>query len=175
MNRIAVWALGAVVASSAPAWAQEKVGPATGDWEVTLSGTGTSNNDFDNHTLGVSGSAGKYVTPNVLLGVRQSVNYADVENGDDQTNFATRLFGDYVIDLGRWRPYVGASLGYIYGDNVNDTFAAGPEVGLKYYADNNTFVYALAEYQFTFEDADEADHAADDGQFYYGIGVGFNF
>jgi len=175
MKRIAVWALGAVVASISPALAQEKFGPMTGEWEVTLSGTGTSNNDFNNHTIGLSGSVGKYFTPNVLLGLRQSINFADVNNGDDQTNFATRVFGEYVFDLGRWRPFIGASLGYIYGDNVNETFAAGPEAGVKYYADKNTFVYALAEYQFTFEDAGHADHAADDGQFYYGIGIGFNF
>ncbi|MEX2616471.1 MAG: hypothetical protein WD767_10270 [Alphaproteobacteria bacterium] len=152
-----------------------RVGPAMGDWEVTLSGNGTSDNDFDNHSLGLTGSAGKYVSDNVMLGLRQSVNFADIANGDSQANFATRGFADYVFDLGRWRPYAGLSIGAIYGDNVNDTLAAGPEVGVKYYADNRTFVYAQAEYQFTFDDAGDVDDAADDGQFFYGIGVGFNF
>ena len=162
---------------SLPALAQneERYGPRAGDWEATLSGTGTSNNDFDNHTLGISGGAGKYLTDNVLLGARQSINFSDVENGDDVTNFSTRVFADWVFDLGKWRPFIGVNFGGIYGENVNDTFAAGPEVGVKYYADRNTFVYGLAEYQFTFEDADEADRAADDGQFYYTVGIGFNF
>jgi hypothetical protein len=160
---------------SALAQNDAKVGPSEGKWEITLSGTGTSNNDFDNHSLGASGSAGQYVTDNILVGLRQSINFADIEGGDDQTNFATRLFGDYVFDLDRWRPFIGASFGGIYGENVNDTFAAGPEAGVKYYADQNTFVYAQAEYQFTFKDADDADEAADDGQYFYGVGVGFNF
>ncbi len=160
------------------AWAQadnEQRGPEKGDWEITLSGNGTSNNDFDGHIFGLSGSAGKYVTDNILLGVRQSVNFADVENDDDVLNAATRGFADYVFDLGAFRPYVGVSIGGIYGDQVNDTFAAGPEAGLKYYADENTFVFVQTEYQFTFTDADQADEAADDGQFFHLVGIGFNF
>jgi len=175
MRKVFLGAAILTAAFSVSGLAQDRYGPSEGEWEATLSGTGTSDNDFDNHTVGLSGSLGKYVTDNWLLGVRQSLNFADVEGGEDRTNFATRMFGDYVFDLGRWRPYIGASLGYIYGDNVNDTFAAGPEVGVKYYADRNTFVYLQAEYQFAFEDADDADDAADDGQFFYGVGVGFNF
>jgi hypothetical protein len=152
----------------------EEPGPVKGDWEVTLSGNGTSNNDFDNHQIGVSGSVGKFVTDNVLVGLRQSINFTDLP-GDDQTNAATRGFVDYVFDLGRFRPYVGVSFGGIYGDNVNDTFATGPEVGLKYYADTNTFIFIQSEYQFTFSNTDDANEAADDGQYYHLVGIGFNF
>ncbi|MBK1695888.1 hypothetical protein [Rhodovibrio salinarum] len=152
----------------------QEPGPKQGDWEITLSGNGTSNNDFDNHQIGISGSVGNYVTDNILLGARQSINFADLED-DDQVNAATRGFIDYVFDLGRFRPYIGASFGGIYGDNVNDSFATGPEAGLKYYADNNTFIFVQSEYQFTFSNAEDADEAADDGQFYHLVGVGFNF
>lgn len=167
----------AIIALSGTAVAQDNsnVGPREGDWEITLSGNGTSNNDFDNHVFGLTGSAGKYFTDNLLGGIRQSVNFTDVENGDDQTNFATRLFADYVFNMGRWRPFVGVNFGGIYGENVNDTFAAGPEAGVKYYADQHTFLYVQAEYQFTFKNADQANEAADDGQYYYGAGIGFNF
>lgn len=150
------------------------VGPAQGDWEFTLSGTGTSNNDFDNHQIGVSGDIGNYVTDNILLGVRQSVNFTDLP-GDDQVNAATRGFADYVFDLGRFQPFVGFNFGGIYGDGVNDTFATGPEAGMKYYADQNTFVFVRGEYTFTFSNTDDANEAADDGQYYYTVGVGFNF
>lgn len=150
-------------------------GPVAGDWEGTLSGNGTSNNNFDNHQFGLSGSVGKYMTDHVLLGLRQSVNFSDVEAGDDLTNFSTRAFADYVFDLGSWRPFVGINFGGIYGENVNNTFAAGPEVGVKYYADQKTFVYLQGEYQFTFDSAADAGDAADDGQYYYTVGVGVNF
>ena len=151
------------MALAGAAYAQDNAGPSKGDWETTLSGNGTSNNDFDNHTFSVTGSAGKYLSDHALVGVRQSLNFVDVENGDDQTNFSTRLFADYVFDMGRWRPFVGVNFGGIYGENVNDTFAAGPEIGVKYYADQHTFVYLQGEYQFTFRDADNATDAADDG------------
>lgn len=155
--------------------ASQDRGPRLDDMEFTLSGNGTSNNDFDGHQLGLSASVGQYIYPNVLAGVRQSVNFTDVENGDDLLNASTRIFLDYVFDMGAFRPYVGLIFGGIYGDNVNDTFAAGPEVGLKYYADTRTFLFAQTEYQFTFDDAGDAGDAADDGQFYHTIGVGFNF
>lgn len=155
--------------------ADAKYGPTAGNWDTTLSGTGTSNNDFDDHNFGLSGSLGKYMTDNVLLGVRQSVNFADVAGSDDVINASTRGFVDYVFDFGRFRPYLGLSLGGIYGDGVNETFAAGPQGGLKYYADRNTFVFAQTEYQFTFDDVSDADNEADDGQFLHTVGVGFNF
>ena len=150
-------------------------GPSMGDWEVTLSGNGSSDNDSDNHTIGASDSVGKYVSPNILLGVRQSINYTDIEQSEDQVNAATRGFADYVFDAGNFRPYVGVSVGGIYGDGVNETFAAGPQGGIKYYADQHTFVFVQTEYLFTFEEANDAREAADDGQFYHTIGIGFNF
>lgn len=181
--RTLAFAFAAVLAFSGVAHAQSAndnrdgraVGPVMNDWEFTLSGTGTSNNDFDNHNFGLSGSIGKYMTDAVLVGVRQSVNFADIEGGEDQTNFSTRLFVDYVFNLGAWRPFIGLNLGGIYGDNVNDTFAAGPQAGVKYYADQKTFIYLQAEYQFTFDDADEVGEAADDGQYLYTAGIGINF
>ena len=70
---------------------------------------------------------------------------------------------------------LGAAFGGTYGEGVNSTFTAGPQAGVKYYADRNTFIYAGTEYQFAFEDSDEIDDAFDDGSFYHTIGIGFNF
>jgi|SRR5829696_7823074 len=70
-----------------------------------------------------------------------------------------------------------ASLGYVYGDLVNDRFIAGPEAGLKLYFHENhdVFIFGRIEYQFFFEDSDNADDTFEDGQFVYSIGVGFGF
>lgn len=177
MRPIAI-VLAAVLVCPGMALAQDadsQVGPKEGKWDMTLSGAGTSNNDFDNHNLGLSGSLGKYMTDNVLLGVRQSVNFADIAGSDDVVNASTRGFADYVFDFGRFRPYLGVSFGGIYGEGINETLAAGPQGGLKYYADNNTFVFAQTEYQFTFDDVSDADNEADDGQFLHTVGLGINF
>lgn len=170
--------LSAAIALAATTAAQaqevEFVGPQAGEWEATISGSGSSDQDFENNTLGVTGSVGKYMTDNVVVGVRQTLNYS---GSDDDNVFtgATRVFADYVFDLGRFRPYIGAGIGGIYGEGVNDSFSAGPEVGLKYYADDNTFIYVQTEYQFTFTNTDDIEDAYDDGGFFHAIGVGFNF
>jgi hypothetical protein len=82
---------------------------------------------------------------------------------------------DYHFNLDRWRPFVGANFGGFYGDGVDDTFAAGLEVGVKYYVLPKTFILGSLEYQWLFESAGGADDSFDDGQFIYGLGIGFNF
>ena len=145
-----------------------------GDWEMTLTGSGSSDNDFDATVLSVDVAVGYFFTDALEAGVRQGLAIADT--GDD-SNWAgsTRVFLDYHFDLDRWQPYVGAQFGYIYGDDVHDTFVAGPEAGVKYFVNATTFVFASVEYQFLFDDGDDADDAIDDGRFVYGLGIGFKW
>ncbi|MDR5866211.1 hypothetical protein [Halomonas koreensis] len=157
---------------------QGTVGPQAGDNEFTLSGTGSSDKDFDNSSFGASVDYGWYLSRSTLVGVRQSVNFADVEGegiSDDFWNGSTRGFADYHFGLGAARPFVGASLGAIYGDGVKDTGVAGLETGLKYYVLPTTFIQARAEYQFLFEDSDSAEDNFDDGVWAYTFGMGVNF
>jgi hypothetical protein len=169
-----------VLAATLPALAiaQGNVGPSQGDREFSLSGTGSSDKDFDNGSIGLSADLGWYTSPNTVFGVRQSVNYADIEGesgSDDFWNGSTRGYVDYHFLNGKARPFVGASLGAIYGDAVEDTGFAGLEVGLKYYVLDSTYILARAEYQFFFDDGDEAEDNFDDGAFAYVIGIGFLF
>lgn len=160
----------------APAQAQSVGvdGPQVGDWEATLSGSGSSDNDFDTNAIGLTGSLGKYMMDNVLVGVRQTANFADTKDDNTFTG-ATRVFADYMFTMGQVQPFIGASLGGIYGEGVNNSFSAGPEVGIKYYPADDTFVYAQTEYQFTFQDTDNLDDSFEDGGWFHGVGVGFNF
>ena len=169
-----------VLAATLPALAiaQGNVGTSQGDREFSLSGTGSSDKDFDNGSIGLSADLGWYTSPNTVFGVRQSVNYADIEGesgSDDFWNGSTRGYVDYHFLNGKARPFVGASLGAIYGDAVEDTGFAGLEVGLKYYVLDSTYILARAEYQFFFDDGDEAEDNFDDGAFAYVIGIGFLF
>jgi len=152
--------------------------PSDGDREFSLSGTGTSDKDFDNSSFGVSGDIGWYTSSNLSLGIRQSVSYADIK-GEDATddfwNGSTRGYANYHFGGGNARPFVGASLGGVYGDGVNEGGFAGLELGLKYYVLESTYILGRAEYQFFFDSGDEAEDAFDDGAWAYVIGVGFNF
>jgi len=155
------------------------IGPEEGDREFSLAGTGSSDQSFDSASLGVSGDLGWYMSDKMVAGIRQSINYADIqgENAtDDFWNGATRGYINHHFMDDRARPFVGASLGGIYGDGVKDSAFAGLETGIKYYVRSKTFILARAEYQFLFSDTDDASDAfQDDGAWAYTVGLGYLF
>ncbi len=144
-----------------------------GDKEITLSGQAANGSDFDGVIIGANGSIGYFMTDNLELSLRQSITYSDV--GETQLNGSTRVALDFHFDLEQLQPFVGGNFGYVYGDGVNDTFEAAPELGVKYFVNSTTFIFLMAEYQIFFDSGDEADEAAEDGQFLYSLGIGFRF
>ena len=145
-----------------------------GDKELTLSGNASHSADFDGVFIGANGSLGYFVTDNLELGVRQSLTYTDV-GVDSALNGSTRIVGDFHFDLEAWQPFVGANFGYVYGDAVNDTFEAAPEAGIKFFVNSTTFIQLGVEYQFFFDQGDDASEAFSDGQFIWSLGIGFRF
>lgn len=148
--------------------------PTAGDRLFTLTGSGSSDTEFDNNTASVSFDLGKFYSMNTALGVRQSIGFADTQ-ADSSWNGATRVFADYHFDANAWRPFIGGNIGGIYGDGVDETFFAGPEVGVKYYVKPKTYVTFQTEYQVFFDNANDAEDNFDNGAWAYSIGVGFNF
>jgi len=155
------------------------VGPSQGDKEFSLSGTGSSDRNMDSGSFGVSGDLGWYLSDNLVAGVRQSINYASIEGEDIEDDFwngSTRGYLNYQFLNDRARPFVGGSLGGIYGDGVKDSAFAGLETGLKYYVRPKTYFIGRVEYQFFFSDSDDASDAfQDDGAWAYTVGLGYNF
>ena len=147
-------------------------------WELLLSGSGGSDKDFESNSFNANAQVGYYFTEQWQLNVRQTLGFSDTEGGGSSWVGATRLGVDYHFDFGqdqRWVPFVGAELGYLYGDDVDDTFAAGPEAGLKVYVNDTTFIYGSVLYEFLFDSGDDVDSQLDDGQFVYALGVGFRW
>lgn len=134
-----------------------------GDWELTLSGSGSNNHDFDTGGFTTTGSLGYFFNENVEVGVRQGIIWAD---GGSSWSGDTRVFVDYHFDMDQWQPFVGLNTGYLYGDEFNDTWIAGPEVGVKYFLNSTTFIQAMMSYEFSL------DESFDDGAFFYGLGIG---
>lgn len=155
------------------------VGPIAGDREFSISGTGSSDQNVDSGSFGVTGDLGWYLNHQMVAGIRQSLNYASIEGesvSDDFWNGSTRGYINYQFLDDRARPFLGASLGGIYGDGVKDSGFAGLETGLKYYVRAKTYVLARAEYQFLFSSTDDAtDSFQDDGIWAYTLGLGYNF
>ncbi|MFA9459929.1 hypothetical protein [Thiohalorhabdus methylotrophus] len=158
-------------------WAQQDdnpYGPEEGDQELTISGTGTSDTEFDNNRMGLSATYGMYFQDRLKFSLKQQLNVTDLTDDSAWTG-STRVAADYHFDVGRWWPYVGLHGGFIYGDGVKDTMIAGPDAGVKYYVKNKTFVYWETEYQFLFTSTNEAEDVIDDGSWVHTVGVGFNF
>lgn len=143
----------------------------TGDYELTLSGSGTSDNDFDNNFITAQAGFG-YFFSDMLEGLlRQEVSWADTEAGGSWAG-STALAANLNFNMQQTVPFLGASLGYLYGDDTEETWFAGPEGGIKAFVNNTTFVQALVQYQWFFDDAGEADNNFDDGRFVYNLGLG---
>jgi hypothetical protein len=150
-------------------------GPYPGWWELTLAGSGTSTNSFDNNSFGAAVGIGYYLTKNVIVGFRQFVGFQLVDStefpGQNDTWTGTSVVSaDYQFDLGRWQPFIGVGVGATYGGrDVESDGIWGPQAGLKYYVNESTFVIGQAVYGLTF------DECCDDGTFNYTLGLGVNF
>ncbi|SDU23034.1 porin family protein [Halopseudomonas salegens] len=154
-------------------------GPEKGDREFSISGTGNSDRNMDSGSFGVTGDLGWYMQDHMVAGFRQSINYASIEGEsikDDFWNGSTRGYFNYQFMTERARPFIGASLGGIYGDGVKDSAFAGLEAGVKYYVRDKTYLLTRVEYQFLFSSTSEAsDSFQDDGVWAYTVGLGYNF
>ena len=141
-----------------------------GDWELTLSGSGLSSDDFESTSLAANGSIGYFFTDQLEGAIRQNVTYVNVEDDGDDFAGSTAVGVDFHFDLDRWQPFVGAFIGYRYGDAVEDDWFATPEGGLKYFVNNTTFIFGSVGYQFGFDSDDDLDDL-----WVYALGIGFRW
>lgn len=169
-----------ISAARAPRAAQEASGyrmPRKGDFEVTLGASGTNDEDFEAGSAALGGGVGYYLTDEFQLVGRQTLTFSDPGPGSDNWNGASRAGIDYNfrIEDSTIIPYVGALLGWVYGDNVDEQFVGGPAAGLKWYLRQDAFLQFNAEYQFFFDDEDRVGDVFEDGQFVYTLGFGVKF
>jgi len=151
-------------------------GPRAGDRELTLGGSGFSNKDLDGSNGGVSASLGWFLNDTLEFSVRQNVSYVNPEGGDSSWAGITRVALDqHILARGAVRPFVGVNFGGVYGEDVNETWLAGLEAGVKFYVKEQTFIFALVDYGWSFDDGDDADDTFSDGAFTWTVGIGFNF
>ena len=141
--------------------------------ELILSGNGSSDQSFDGTVFSASGSFGYFLTDNFEALIRQDISYSEVASGDDLWNGGTRLGIDYHFNIEALYPFIGANLGYLYGDTVEEQFVAGPQVGVKYFVNATTFILGMVEYEFFFQDTNKASDNFDNGRFVYNVGIGF--
>ena len=146
-----------------------------GNWELTIAASAQNDRDFHDVSGSGQGSIGYFATDNLELGLRQTVTYTDAgvasPNSGTFWAFATDAFVDWHFDLGQWQPFIGANIGFIYGD-VHNTWEGGPEAGVKYFINTSTFIFVLAQYEFFFDEGDFGTDAFSDGLWRYSLGLG---
>lgn len=155
------------------------LGPSAGDREFSISGTGAGDKGFNSGAFGISGDYGWYQGDNVVIGVRQSINYASISGAslrNDFWNGSTRAYANYQFLNDALQPFVGGSLGAVYGDGIQNSAFAGLEGGVKYYLQPKAYLLSRVEYQFMFESSSEvADAFQENGVLAYTVGLGVNF
>ena len=137
-----------------------------GNWALELSGAGANDKDFTTYTASINFDLGYFVTKEIELAIRQGIISSD---GGSSWSGSTSVAADYHFDLDRWQPYVGANIGYAYGSDIEDAWAAGPEAGVKYFVNSTTFVDARVAYEF------DLNNGFDSGAFQYVLGIGFKW
>lgn len=153
-----------------------------GDNMFNLYGSGASDTDLDTTNLAFDFSWGHFFTENIAAELRQGLQLSE----DELTSGSSRIAVDWYFEGQRVWPFIGANLGYAYGDFISDTWIGGPEVGLKWFVNETTYILGMVEYQFFFDEAEDDDGGAfggggaeetgfEDGQFVYSIGIGFKF
>jgi outer membrane protein W len=172
-----MWRTGIVLAALCfiPAVAHAQMGH--GPFELEIGGDGNNGPNFNGFTAAGDASIGYFLTDNFELALRQTAAYTDIGGGVGW-DASTDVAADFNLPLGdqnQFVPYVGANIGYVYGKGVRDTWEAAPEAGLKLFVNNSTFIYVSAEYQFFFNQNSTASSAFRNGQFIYGLGIGFRF
>lgn len=144
-----------------------------GDRTFTLSGSGTSDKNFDSSAVSIEAQFGYFTKNNWELSFRQKIGYVKQESSE--WDFTSRIAADYYLDtvkfkgrLKNMKAFVGASIGYYYDDDLSGEYMYGPEAGLKFFFNDTTF--ALAMISFNFVDSDDKDDRFD-----YTVGIGFKF
>jgi len=146
--------------------------PVGGDNEVQLSGGAFHRQGSDSGAFNADLSYGYFLTPGWELGLRQGVNYNFIDNGRDFWTATTTPFIQYNLQLGRFVPYVGGSIGAVYNDR-DFTGVIGPNTGLKVFFDDQTFLNVGYRYEFFFSRFKDIDNNTNRGNHIGNIGVGF--
>jgi len=184
MTSVAVGSL--ITFASATAYADT-----SDDQELQLSLGSFKSSGSDSGTVSGEITYGKYVTPYWVLGVIQGLNYAFIENQDDVWTASTVGFANYHFNNGSAEkgdlvPFAGVFLGATYNSD-DATGTLGPNLGLKYYVNETTFITGRYRYEWFFDDlklgstsefSDSIETVSDnssDGNHVISIGLGFRF
>jgi outer membrane protein W len=127
-----------------------------GSSEIEGTGGFTHAEGTNSGVLNANVSYGYFFTPNIEVGVRQTLTYNfNNSQTDDTWQASTVPFVNYqfrgLSAEDRFQPFVGAFIGATYNDK-DTTGTIGPQLGVKYFVNDSTFVVARYSYGWLFND-----------------------
>src|SRR4051794_32586289 len=99
------WIAIALVSAALPA-GQALAAQDAGDKTLTISGTGSSDKNFNTNTFGTSANLGYFLSDPIEVGLRQNINVFNRDNGPDAWSGATVVYGDWNITKSTWVPFI---------------------------------------------------------------------
>jgi hypothetical protein len=149
--------------------------PQRGAHELQVSGGLFHSEGSDEGNFNADLSWGYYLTPGWQFGLRQALNYNFIDDERDIWTATTSPFLNYnfrVTDI--IVPYLGGFLGLVWNDR-DATGTIGPQVGVKFFVHESTFLNLGYRYEFFFDRIDTIDDNSTRGNHVFNIGVGFTW
>ena len=142
-------------------------------WTMSLAGSGTIQTESPSDAaIGATLSLGRKVQVVIPseLGVRQTVAWADVNQGSTWA-FNTTLYNDWrIVKVGNVEILAGARIGTTYG-NTPMTWAGGPEAEVRLWMKKDVYTFVRGAYDFAFSNSGINSKDA----VTLTVGVGFSF
>jgi hypothetical protein len=129
----------------------------------------------DSGNLNADLSYGIYLSPGWQVGIRQALNYNFIDDERDFWVASTTPFINYhfrVTDI--IFPYLGAFIGLVWNDR-DVTGAIGPQVGVKFFVHERTFLNLGYRYEFFFNKLEAIDDNSDRGNHVFNLGIGLTW
>ena len=176
LRTLRLWTLGTAIVlmgGGVPAHAA----PLANSNEVLVNGGffHTADTDFGNVNLDLS--YGRYLgNPAWQLGLLQGLNWTIIDDAEDPWAAVTAPFVNYHF-LGFSQeqtvvPFLGAFTGLVWNDD-DATGTLGPQAGFKFFLTDHAFVQTKYRYEWFFDELDQTDDAADDGNHVLSLGIGY--
>ena len=147
--------------------------PVAHDNELELSGGFFHARGSDTGALNLDVSYGYYLTHGWEVGLRQALNINFIDDARDVWTATTAPFLKYNFPLSETVvPFVGGFLGLVWNDR-DATGTLGPNVGAKFFFNDQTYVTTAYRYEWFFDSIKTAANNRSQANHVLNFGIGF--
>ena len=147
--------------------------PRTNDNELEFSGGFFHARGSDTGALNLDLSYGYFLSPGWEAGLRQALNINFIDDARDVWTATTAPFLKYNFPLSdNVVPFAGGFLGLVWNDR-DVTGTLGPNVGSKFFFNDQTYLTAAYRYEWFFDSIKTAANSRSQANHVLNFGIGF--